>query len=184
MFDEEKLIEIVKPHILRCRPGDWAHAERTVKWVKELGAGREDLPLLITAGYIHDIGWRDLVNDKITFEELLRIEPQANANSETYLDEILSLLDLKIEDQDTVKRLVRAVDRHESHSEDEEIIVDADQLSKLCIEHLSDKYEKEEWEKMYKMLSQNLYKKIKTEKALSLYLKLFESLKQSMNSLN
>lgn len=55
-FNEEGFKKIVKSHILRCRDGDWEHAKRVVGWIKKLGKGRKDLPFLITAGYIHDIG--------------------------------------------------------------------------------------------------------------------------------
>ncbi len=60
VFAEEKFKQVAEKVILRCRPGDWEHALSAVAWVKELGAGRPDLPLLISAAYIHDIGWRDL----------------------------------------------------------------------------------------------------------------------------
>ena len=57
-FKEESFRALIEPHLLRCRPGDWEHTLRVVRWVKRLGKGREDLPLLIMAGYLHDIGWR------------------------------------------------------------------------------------------------------------------------------
>ena len=139
----EKDIKIIESHIIRCRPGDWEHAKRVVRWVKELGQEREDLPLLITAGYIHDIGWRDLLKkEKITFEELLELEPKANENSEPYIRELLKQLNYKNNDIETILRLVSSADKHKSESEDEAIIVDADQLSKLDIGHLKEKYQK------------------------------------------
>jgi HD superfamily phosphodiesterase len=186
MFDEQKIISIIGPNILRCRPGDWEHAKRVVEWVKKLGEKRADLPLLITAGYIHDIGWRDLFGDnKMTFAELLRLEPQANANSETYIREVLEETDFDVSEVETILRLVSAADKHEStiDNDDEEIIVDADQLSKLCIDHLNEKYEKSEWIKMYELLSRELSKRIKTEKAKSVYPQLLASLKESIDFL-
>ena len=119
VVDEKKLIEIIEPHIFRCRAGDWEHAERVVKWIKELGKDREDLLLLITAGYIHDIGWRDLLNkDKITFEELLALEPQANKNSEQNIRELLGQLNYATKDIETILGLVSAADKHKSSNED------------------------------------------------------------------
>ena len=56
-FDEEKLKEVIKPYLESGRAGDWEHAVRVVKWVKEIGQNRADIYLLITAAYIHDIGW-------------------------------------------------------------------------------------------------------------------------------
>lgn len=179
----EKDIKIIESHILRCRPGDWEHAKRVVRWVKELGQEREDLPLLITAGYIHDIGWRDLLKkEKITFEELLELEPKANENSEPYIRELLKQLNYKNNDIETILRLVSSADKHKSESEDEEIIVDADQLSKLDIDHLKEKYQKSEWMKMYELWNKEIGHRIKTEKAKHLYPNLLVSLKESIDN--
>ncbi|HSL86180.1 MAG TPA: hypothetical protein VK861_04545, partial [Bacteroidales bacterium] len=60
-FNEQEFKKQVKLHIKRCRDGDWEHAKRVVRWVKELVEGRDDLCLFITAAYIHDIGWRDVL---------------------------------------------------------------------------------------------------------------------------
>lgn len=182
-FDEERIIEIVKPEMARCRPGDWEHAKRVVKWVKELGEEREDLPLLIIAGYIHDIGWRDLFKkEKITFEELLELEPQANKNSEPNIRELLGRLNYDISDIEKILRLVASADKHESENEDEEVIVDADQLSKLDINHLKEKYQKSEWLKIYELWEKEFSQRIKTEKAKQLYPELLSSLKEQIDS--
>lgn len=177
-FDENKFVEIVEPRINRCRAGDWEHAQRVVKWIKELGQDREDLPLLITAGYIHDIGWRDLLNkDKVTLEELLELEPQANKNSEPNIRELLRQLNYNGSDIETILRLVSAADEHKSSAEDEAIIVDADQLSKLDINHLKEKFQKSEWMKMYELWNKEFNSRIKTEKARQIYPDLLLKLK-------
>jgi HD superfamily phosphodiesterase len=179
----EKDIKIIESHIVRCRPGDWEHAKRVVRWVKELGEGRNDLPLLVLAGYIHDIGWRDLLNkDKITFEELLELEPKANQNSESYIRELLLQLNYNIADIETILRLVSSADKHKSVSEDEAIIVDADQLSKLDIDHIKEKYQKSEWLKMYELWKKEIGQRVKTEKAKQLYPNLLASLKETIDN--
>ena len=181
-FNEEKFIETAKLHILRCRPGDWEHAKRVVKWVKELGKGREDLPLLITVGYIHDIGWRDVLKkEKITFEELLELQPQANKNSEPYIQETLLSFSYSDDEIKKILRLVSSADKHKSENEDEEIIVDADQLSKLDINHLREKYQRSEWLKMYKVFTE-MNQSLKTEKAKLLYPELTVSFKKAIDS--
>lgn len=55
-FNEKTFSKTIEPHIRRGRAGDWEHCKRVVKWVKILGAGREDLPLLIVDAYFYDIG--------------------------------------------------------------------------------------------------------------------------------
>ena len=94
-FNEENFKSKAEKEISRCRPGDWNHACRVVGWVKELGKDREDLPLLISAAYIHDIGWRDVLpsDKKITFDELLKSEKQANDNSEEFASAFLESLE-------------------------------------------------------------------------------------------
>ena len=182
MFNEENIIKAIEPHIKRCRPGDWEHAKRVVKWIKELGSEKENMPLLITTGYIHDIGWRDLINkEKITFEELLVLEPKANKNSEPNIRELLRQLDYIESDIEIILKLVSAADEHKSSAEDEAIIVDADQLSKLDINHLKEKFQKPEWIKMYELWSDKFKKRITTERARQIYPNLLLKLKAEIN---
>lgn len=179
--NEEKLIEIVEPEMMRCRPGDWNHAKRVVRWIKELGQGREDLFLLITAGYIHDIGWRDVIKkEKITLEELLELEPQTNKNSEPYIRDLLKRLNYADNDVEKILRLVSSADKHKSSDEDEAIIVDADQLSKLDINHLKEKFEKSEWMGLYELWNREIGNRVKTEKAKQIYPDLLLKLKKKL----
>ncbi|MDP2642033.1 MAG: hypothetical protein Q8P21_01950 [bacterium] len=181
---EEQIIKVVQPHIERCRPGDWEHAKRVVSWIKKLGEGRDDLVLLITAGYIHDIGWRDLVGkEEMTLKKLFELELQANQNSEPYVMDILRYLNLGKAETQTLLRLVSAADKHRSTLEDEEIIVDADQLSKLDINHLKEKFQKSEWLEMCEKWENKIGNRVKTEKAKFLYPKLLASLKKSIREL-
>ena len=182
-FDEKKFKELVKPDILRCRDGDWNHAKRVVKWVKKLGEGRSDLPLLITAGYIHDIGWRDLLSpQKLSFDKLLEFEGRANENSEPFIREVLDKLDYSDIEISTILRLVHAADKHKSQTDDEAIIVDADNLSKLDINHLKEKFKKEEWEKMYRLWEKEFPTGIKTQKGRKLYPSLLKNLSKSIKN--
>ena len=182
-YGEDSLLQAIEPHILRCRPGDWGHAQRVVRWVKELGRDREDLPLLITAGYIHDIGWRDLVtNNKITFDQLLSLEPQANRNSEPFIREVLTELKYTEKDIQTILRLVASADEHKSSKEDEAIIVDADSLSKLDINHIKEKYQPSEWMRLYELWEKRLPSQTKTEKAKELFPGLLKQLKEDIKT--
>lgn len=177
-FDEEKFRDCVKPHILRCRDGDWNHALRVVKWVKGLGSGREDLPLLVITAYIHDIGWRDvLASGKISFKKLLKFEEQANRNSEPYIAAFLKGLGYSSKEIATINRLVRAADAHSSNQDDEAVIVDADNLSKLSIDHLKEKFKKSEWMKMSNLWAGEFPKRIKTQKGKETYPELLVRLK-------
>ena len=69
VFDEQEFVELVKPLMLRCRAGDWEHAKRVVGWIKELAGSRDNLYLLIVAGYIHDLGWKDVTDGKLLSKE-------------------------------------------------------------------------------------------------------------------
>jgi hypothetical protein len=114
-FDENKLIAITKPYLEKARAGDWEHALNAVKWVKELGAGRKDLYLLITAAYIHDIGWSGVAPiGRVSLEELIKLEPKANQNSNPFIEEALNKLNFSKSEIEVVKRLVAAADKHQS----------------------------------------------------------------------
>lgn len=180
-FEEQKLIEIAKPYFDSARAGDWKHALRVVKWVKELGMGRQNLYLLITAAYIHDIGWSGVApQGKLDFDEMLKLEPKANENSEKLISEVLNGLNYSEADIQTVKRLVKAADEHEAEKEDEEIVVDADNLSKLCIEHLQEKYQPDSFLKLTNKFKTDLPARIKTQKGKKLFPQLLADLEKTI----
>jgi HD superfamily phosphodiesterase len=73
-FDEQKLVEVIRPYFYSARAGDWEHANRVVKWAKELGKNRDDLYLLITAAYVHDIGWSGVApKGKLDLTEMMKL---------------------------------------------------------------------------------------------------------------
>jgi len=180
-FNEARLKEIAKPYFESARAGDWEHALRVVKWVKELAAGRNDLHLLIAAAYIHDIGWSGVApKGRLDLEEMLKFEPKANENSSRLIFEVLTRLQFTDLEIQTVNRLAAAADKHESEKEDEAIIVDADSLSKLCLEHLEEKYQLESFPKVVKLWKTELSHRIKTEKGRGLFPKLLSELQQKV----
>ena len=76
-FDEEKLKEIARPYFALARAGDWEHALRVVDLTKDLGRDRQDLPLLVTAAYLHDIGWSGIApQGLVDLDEMLELEPK------------------------------------------------------------------------------------------------------------
>lgn len=149
--------------------------------MKELGAGREDLCLLITAACLHDIGWSGVAPPgKLDLDELLALEPQANANSARLISEVLTKLRFSRAEIETVKRLVSAADQHRSAADDEAIVVDADNLSKLCIDHLRDKFRPESYAKALDLFEHQLCARITTRKGRELFPKLLAELKREL----
>jgi len=178
---EKKIIGVAKPYFEFCRSGDWEHAERVVNWVKELGEERSDLNVIIIAAYLHDIGWyKVLPKGKIDLDEMLKYEDKANQNSSKYVREVLDKLSYSKYDIDKVLRLVRAADDHNAGSGDEEIIVDADSLSKLCVEHLREKYQPGSYEKLIRLWEDELAKRIRTLKGKAIYPRLLAELKKAV----
>ncbi len=178
-----ELENIISPHLKRCRSGDWEHAKRVAYWANILGEGRNDLHLLTIASLIHDIGWRDLIpNEKITFEKLKQFEEQANKNSKPYAKEILKELNLNEKEIEIILKLIESADRHESTNEIEAIIVDADTLSKLCIEHIQEKYSKSDWLNVYEKFKSLAYSRTKTKNALKLIPSLLEKLDKDIEN--
>ncbi|MFA6514060.1 MAG: HD domain-containing protein [Patescibacteria group bacterium] len=182
-INENKIKEEAEKHLLRCRPGDRNHALRVVEWIKELGKNHTDLLLIITAGYIHDIGWEGVFpawKEKITFDELIQFEKQANNNSMKFATNFLN--DLGFEDDDivTINRLIKAADEHKSEKDDEAVIVDADQLSKMNINHLKEKFKPSEWMKMHELWFRKFPERIQTEKGKEIYPSLLDKLKNAI----
>ncbi len=180
-FDEEELKKIAKPYFTSARAGDWEHALRVVRWVKKLGNGRDDLSLLITAAYIHDIGWSGIApKGRLDLDEMIKLEPKANENSAKLISEVLTKAQFTNSEIETVNRLVAAVDKHQSEQEDEAIIVDADSLSKLCLEHLQEKYRLESFTEFINLWRTKSISRIRTQKGKELFPKLLAELEQKV----
>ena len=183
-FDEDKLMAIIEPYLSRARAGDWEHALRAVEWVKELGAGRKDLYLLITAAYIHDIGWSGVAPiGQLTLDQVIKLEPQANANSSRLILEVLNKLNFTEAEISVVNRLVAAADKHQSEKDDEAVIVDADNLCKLSIDHLRAKFEPESFTSLVDLFEKEFAGRFRTPKAKKIFPKLLKELKKQVLSL-
>jgi len=145
-----------------CRPGDWQHARRVAKWVRVFAPlDLNECNLLIKAAYIHDIGWRGLFpkNKKLlTIQELLKNEPRANNNTLTYVTAFLLMLHHSKKEISEILKFIRAADEYESHDEIEAIIVDADNLSKLNIQHFREKFVKQCWLEIFDVFLSQKFK--------------------------
>ncbi len=180
-FDERELKKLAKPYLDSARAGDWEHALRVVEWIKDLGEGRDDLYLLITASYLHDIGWSGIApNDKLTLDDIRKLEPMANKNSLKLIPEILSKLKFTNQEKAIVSRLVIAADKYQSEKDDEIIIVDADNLSKLCFDHIDEKFVQQDFSTVIKHFEEELPSRIKSRKAKELLPKLLADLKSQL----
>jgi hypothetical protein len=179
-MNEQEFSNLVEPYISAGRPGNWEHTKEVVKWVKILGQNRPELNLIIRAAYIHDIGWKDLFNhsNKLSKDELKRVEVQANLNTEKYVREVLAKEGiLSEEDIERVLQIIRAADLHKASNETEAVLVDADQLSKLNLWHLQNMYLPDEWMNMYNLWFEKYPERVTSQKAKELYPQLFETLK-------
>lgn len=161
-----------KPFVLRCRKGDWEHAKRVVYWIKKLAGKRNDINLLIIAGYLHDIGWSGLVREgaKLSRENLLLLQPQADKQTKVLVRKILSVFPLSKTDLNTIIRLIKATETYEAKQEDEMILVDADNLSKTSPDHVKEKYNKSDWLNICDLFEEKLPSRIETEKGKRLFL--------------
>lgn len=184
-MEERKVKKIAQNYLINCRPGDWEHALRVVKWVKLLGKNRPDLETLVLAAYIHDIGWYKILpsDSVISKEELKRFEPLANSNTLQMVGLYLSELEEQDISEQTILRLIKAADEHHSELDDEAIIVDADNLSKLCIEHVSEKYQRQDWAKMVKLWEEEFPNRIKSEIGKKTYPELIDLLKSEIKTI-
>lgn len=171
-----------EPFIAKCRPGDWEHAKRVVKWIDILGEGFPNIQILVVAGYIHDIGWYELVpeNAKLSRAELLNIQPQADKQTDSLVRKAVEPLNLSDVELDTVLRLIRATETYEANQLDEEIMVDADNLSKTDPDHVKEKYAKSDWLNMCDLFEEKLPQRIKMETGKRLFVSLLKDLREKL----
>lgn len=179
-----KLEAHFEPYILKCRPGDWEHAKRVVDWIKKIGADHPNYELLIVAGYIHDIGWNGLVADgqKLSREELLKLQPQADKQTVDLVKDATDNLDLTDDELETILRLIRATESYEATQDDEEIMVDSDNLSKTNPDHVREKYAKSDWLGICDLFEEKLPQRIKTKTGKQLFEPLLSKLRSTLAS--
>ncbi len=141
------------------------------------------MPILVVAGYIHDIGWRDVLpKKKITFDELLKFEKQANRNSKPLIIDLLKELAFSKKEIDTVNRLVKAADNHRARRADEAVLTDSDQMSKLALGHLKQKYKKSEWLRMCNVWGEYFPGRIATKEAKQIWRKELDKLERAVRT--
>ena len=181
-LSEEQFKRYVSSYLKRCRPGDWAHAQRVVAWVKKLGKGRGDIDTLVRAAYVHDIGWAGILRGNlITLDILKEWEEKANENTEPMIRESFGTMGFDEHEIQTILRLASAADKHEANADDEAVIVDADNLSKLDINHLKEKYKPESWPEMISWLEKMLPERITTDMGKKVWPELLKELKAKAN---
>lgn len=181
--DEQEFKAHVTSYIQSCRSGDWEHAQRVVAWVKQLGTGRSDIATLVRAAYVHDIGWAGILKSKLlSLEKLKQYEGLANQQTEPKIREVFTALGFEEKEIKTVIRLVAAADKHQANKDDEAIIVDADNLSKLDINHLKEKFKPESWPEMIQWLEKMLPKRITTERGKKVWPQLLQELKNKIKN--
>lgn len=170
------------PYIRKCRPGDWEHAKRVVGWIQKLGEDHPNYELLIIAGYIHDIGWSGLVpqDKKLSRDELLKIQPDADKQTEKLVIEATGFLNLTTTELDTVLRLIRATETYISTKPDEEIMVDSDNLSKTDPNHIKEKYASSDWMSICDLFEEKLPQRIKTPEGKKLFVPLLKELRTQL----
>jgi HD superfamily phosphodiesterase len=185
ILKENELIKVAKPYFEYCRAGDWNHALKVVKWVKILGSNRADISLIITAAYLHDIGWSGVIKKGLRdLDNILKFESKANDNTPKYVKKVLEKLSVDENEIKIIIRLIKAADNHTSQLNDEEILVDADNLSKLCLSHLKEKYKPDSYIKVIKTWEEELPKRIKTMKGKENWPSLLSNLKKELRLTN
>jgi hypothetical protein len=80
-------------------------------------------------------------------------------------------------DIDKILRLIKATETYEAKASDEEILVDADNLSKTDPDHVREKYLKSDWLKMCDTFEEKLPQRIKTEIGKELFPKKLKELR-------
>jgi hypothetical protein len=130
---------------------------------------------------VHDLGWYKIApNQKLTKKQLKELEPQANENSKAVISAFLKNQGETEQEISEILRLVQAADEHASSTADEAIIVDADNLSKLDINHVTDKYKKTDWLGMLDLWKETFSQRIKTDLGKELYPGLLQQLEKDI----
>lgn len=183
MIDEKILLSKAKIYLENARPGDLGHTIRVVRLVKEILKTEKGNPdILIPAAYLHEIGYSGLFKkgQKLNKTNWHSKQDEHMQKGKVIAIEILSKLKFS---EDSIQRISWMVSVHDDwyNQNDHElgILMDADNLSKLNIDHIRNKFENpkdiiELWEK-------DMPKRLKTKTGKAMYSKVMRSIKKEFN---
>lgn len=182
MVNEQSLLSEVKKYLDKARPGDYEHTLKVVKLLKEiLKTEKGDSDILIPAAYLHDIGYTGLFGegqklDKTNWHS--KLEEHMQKGKEISV-EILSKLNYPKEMIDKISWIVSVHDDWYNQNDYQVgILMDADNLSKIDIEHVKIKFDN--LKDLIKMWEKDMPKRLKTKTGKKLYPKLMVKLKKEL----
>ena len=175
-MDYSELRERVKPYLEECRNGDYEHTLRVVSLMKLLlKTEKGNSEILMPAAYLHEIGYYKLIpkseRDNLKIKEMTKKYKEEHMLLGAKLaEQILTELNYPEIQKNQIVHLVSIHDKWDSITEhDEFMIADADNLSKLDVNHIKEKYSRDDWHNVLDVFKNKLPKRLRTKTAKKLF---------------
>ena len=153
---EDKLFEKIKPLLENSRPGwNLSHTISSVHWMKKLIEKEGgDERILITAMYMHDVGYETSLKKGYQFEESMKVKEKDHPDNHMkigaeYCKQILPDLGYTSKEIEKIARLVLIHDDLEeierSYSENDlnaQLVMEADSLAQIDVEQVTPTFNK------------------------------------------
>jgi len=160
---EETLIAELKS-IFAKDNWDYEHSLASAKWMKRLikGEGGNE-KILVTAMYLHDIGYAEILKDGYTLEQRISSKPTHPIIGAEKAKALLSTLGYAPEEISQIYRLIVVHDILEGEKNfDEQLVLEADTLSQID-PAVSGGFDEENFSKYVELFERKRFPRVKTE---------------------
>ncbi len=142
--NEEKLINKLQEFFEK---DDWnyPHSLKTAKYMKKICEEKNaNEKILVTAAYLHDIGYAGLIRKDYTLDERIKAKKEHMEKGAEKAEEILKEFDYSQEEINEIKRLIKIHDKlKELKNRNDFLLAEADSLGGLATRENSSFNEKE-----------------------------------------
>lgn len=142
--NEEKLISKLQDFFDK---DDWnySHSLKTANYMKKICEEKNaNEKILVTAAYLHDIGYAGLIRKDYTLDERIKAKKEHMERGAEKAEETLKEFDYSKEEINEIKRLIKVHDKlKELESKNDFFLVEADSLAGLATRENSSFSEKE-----------------------------------------
>jgi len=146
---EEKIKELALKFLEKGRPNwDVPHTLAAVHWIKELikqNGGNERI--LVTAMYLHDIGYSGQFEEECTFDSICSQKPSHMKIGAKLAQKVLTRLNFTKEEIREITHLISIHDNFEEinvENHNESLVFEADSLSHIDINRVKSSFSKED----------------------------------------
>jgi putative nucleotidyltransferase with HDIG domain len=144
---------------------NYKHSLATAVWIKKLMRSRDNEKVLVTAAYLHDIGYGSLISSDYTLEERIAAKKEHGKIGSEEAKKILTKLNYSKEEIKEICHLILIHDELPNlKTRNEILLMEADSLSAIDYERCPSSITEEELKRYFQICKEKRWPKFKTTK--------------------